>query len=369
MDAQMPTTTMNTAKIAVFTGPRAVAFIDRPVDVLGPNDARVQTLFSGISHGTEMNVYRGKAPQWSKRYDPVLRLFVPVSPEAAIPPSRGYWKPSDTHWDYPLAYGYQNVGRVVEVGTSVTTVKPDDLVFAYEPHQTMCVAPAASLIRLPNLRNPAQGVVYSNINTAYNGVLDADIRLDDVVVIFGQGLIGLLVTQFVRRSAAQKVIVVDPIASRREIALRLGATAALDPKAGDVALQIREQTDGRGADVTIDVTGSYAALQEAIRAAAPNTTVIALSWYGGTAEALNLSEEFHHNRITIKCSQVAAVDPDLSATHSVSRRMAHVLEAFDTLEIDSLLTHRLPFTDAAMAYDLVDNHSSEVIQVYLEYTK
>lgn len=359
----------NTAKIAVFTGPREVDFIYKPLAPLGPNDVYVQTLFSGISHGTEMNVYRGVAPQWSKRYDPVLRLFLPVSPEANVQPPRGYWKASDTHWNYPLAYGYQNVGRVVEVGKEVTDLRAGDLVFAYEPHQTMYAAPAASVIKLPNLKNPAQGVVYSNINTAYNGVLDADIRLDDVVVIFGQGLIGLLVTQFVRRSAARKIIVVDPIASRREMALRLGATAALDPLAGDVALQVREQTDGRGADVTIDVTGSYAALHEAIRTAAPNTTVIALSWYGGTAEALNLSEEFHHNRITIKCSQVAAVDPNLSATHSVSRRMAHVLDAFGTLEIDVLLTHCLPFSNIAGAYDLVDNRSADVIQVYLDYTE
>lgn len=367
MDTDMPSAA-KTARIAVFTGPRQVDFIESSLDAPGPSDACVQTLFSGISHGTEMNVYRGKAPQWSKRYDPTLRLFVPAIPEARIKPARGYWKPSDTHWEYPLAYGYQNVGRVTAIGRDVTEVKVGDLVFAYEPHQDVYVAPAASLIKLPDLKNPAQGVVYSNINTAYNGVLDADIRLDDVVVIFGQGLIGLLATQFVRRSAARKIIVVDPIAARREMALKLGATAALDPQAGDVALQVREQTDGRGADVTIDVTGSYAALQEAIRAAAPNTTVIALSWYGGTAEALNLSEEFHHNRITIKCSQVAAVAPDLSATHSVSRRMAHVLEAFDTLEIDSLLTHRLPFTQTASAYDLVDNHSSDVIQVFLDYT-
>jgi threonine dehydrogenase-like Zn-dependent dehydrogenase len=352
-----------TARIAVFTGPRKVDFIERSLDAPGPSEALVQTLFSGISHGTEMNVYRGKAPQWSKRYDPTMRLFLPAAPETKVKPARGYWKPSDTHWDYPLAYGYQNVGRVTAIGKDVTDVKEGALVFAYEPHQDMYIAPAASLIKLPELKNPAQGVVYSNINTAYNGVLDADIRLDDVVVIFG-----LLVTQFVRRSAARKIIVVDPIAARRDMALKLGATAALDPQAGDVALQVREQTDGLGADVTIDVTGSYAALQEAIRAAAPNTTVIVLSWYGGSAEALNLSEEFHHNRITIKCSQVAAVDPGLSATHSVSRRMAHVLEAFDTLEIDPLLTHRLPFTQTASAYDLVDNHSSDVIQVFLDYT-
>ena len=121
---------------------------------------------------------------------------------------------------------------------------------------------------------------------------------------------------------------------------------------------MRERTGGRGADVVIEASGAYAALQEAIRTAAPNTTVVALSWYGGTGGALALSDEFHHNRITIRSSQVGGIAPELSATHSLSRRAEQILDWFGELQLDPLLTI-VPFDDAAAAYQLIDQRGDE----------
>lgn len=356
------------ARILVITGPRQLDVLERRLPDPGPDDVVVKTLFSGISHGTEMNVYRGLAPQWSKRYDRDLRLFVPASPAAeSAPPDRGYWTAGDTHWGYPLAYGYANVGQVVALGSAVNDVQVDDLVYAYQPHQTAYVAPAASVIRLPELANPAVGVLYSNLNTAYGGVLDADVRIDDTVVVFGQGVVGLLVTQFLRRTAARRIITVETMPARQRLSLQGGADECLDPGQADVALTVRERTGGRGADLVIEASGSYAALQEAIRTAAPNTTVVALSWYGGAGGALALSDEFHHNRITIRSSQVGGIAPELSATHSLSRRAKQIIDWFGELQLEPLLTTIVPFTAASDAYRLIDEHGSDAIQVVLSY--
>ena len=355
------------ATILAFTGPRSLGYLTRPLPAPGPNEVLVQTLFSGISHGTEMNVYRGVAPQWTKRYDPDLRLFIPVDQGVEEPPARGYWTAADAHWAYPLAYGYANVGRVAATGSEVTTVAVGDLVYAYQPHQTAYVAAASAVILLPPLANSSCGVLYANLNTAYNGVLDADVRLDDTVVVFGQGVVGLLVTSFLRRGAARRIIVVDPIRHRRELACRFGADDALDPAADDIARRVREMTDGRGADVTIEASGSYAALHEAIRTAAPDTTVVAMSWYGGSAEPLRLGDEFHHNRITIKSSQVGGIDPALSATHSLARRAANINAAFADMPLETLLSDTVPFAEAARGYALVDKHGERTTQVVLVY--
>ncbi len=356
------------ASILAFTGPKRLDYLFRPLPAPGPDEVLVATRFSGISHGTEMNVYRGHAPQWTKQYDRNLRLFRPANDEQRLTvPERGYWTAADSPWNYPLAYGYANVGQVVARGAAVTNLAEGDFVYAYQPHQTAYVAPAASVIRLPALANPAVGVLSSNLNTAYGGVLDADIRLDDTVVVFGQGLVGLLVTQFLRGAAARRIITVERIAERRAMSRRMGADESLDPAAGDVALAVRERTEGRGADVVIDASGSYAALHEAIRTAAPNTTVVALSWYGGTGDALALSDEFHHNRITIKCSQVGGIAPDLTATHSLARRAAQIRDHMAELDLDPLLTDAVPFRDAARAYDLIDRHADRTIQVVLIY--
>jgi threonine dehydrogenase-like Zn-dependent dehydrogenase len=355
------------ATILAFTAPRTLGYLTRPLPAPGPDEVLVRTLFSGVSHGTEMNVYRGTAPQWTKRYDPDLRLFVPVDDRAPDVPARGYWTPADAHWSYPLAYGYANVGRVVAAGANVETVAVGDLVYAFKPHQTAYVAAASAVIPLPPLVNPACGVLYANLNTAYNGVLDADVRIDDTVVVFGQGVVGLLVTQFLRRGAGRRIVVVDPIGHRRDLARRFGADLALDPAAGDVARHVREITGGRGADVTIEASGSYAALHEAIRTAAPNTTVVAMSWYGGSAEPLRLADEFHHNRITVKSSQVGGIDPALSATHSLARRAANIDAAFADLMLAPLLSDVIPFAEASRGYTLVDEHGERTTQVVLAY--
>lgn len=356
------------ARILVITAPRQLAVLTRQLPSPGPDDVVVETLFSGISHGTEMNVYRGLAPQWSKRFDRELRLFMPAPTDTQPPlPERGYWTAADTHWGYPLAYGYANVGRVAAHGSAVRHLREGDLVYAYQPHQTAYVAPAESVVRLPALAYPATGVLYSNLNTAYGGVLDADIRLDDTVVVFGQGLVGLLVTQFLRRSAACRIITVERMPARQCLSTQLGADECLDPAEVDVALAVRERTGGRGADVVIEASGSYAALQEAIRTAAPNTTVVALSWYGGTGGALALSDEFHHNRITLRSSQVGGIAPELSATHSLSRRAEQILDWFAELDLDRLLTTFIPFAAAAEAYQLIDQRGEEAIQVVLRY--
>lgn len=367
MTATTASRSVRTAKALVLTGPRQLDDLTVPVADVGPGDILVEALFSGISHGTEMNVYRGVAPQWANVYDRTLRLFLPVAEGEAAVPARGYWTAGDTHWGYPLAYGYANVGRVRETGADVTSVQTGDLVYAFKPHQTIYVAAAGEVIPLPPLTNPAQGVLYANLNTAYNGVLDSDIRLDDTVVVFGQGVVGLLVTQFVRRTSARQVIVVDTLPHRRALALRMGADQALDPAHGDVALAVRRLTGGRGADVTIEVSGSYAALHEAIRTAAPNTTVTAMSWYGGTGDALRLSDEFHHNRITIKSSQVGAIDPALSATHSLARRANQIHGAFAELELEPLLYDYVPFAEAPRGYELIDRHGERTTQVVLAY--
>lgn len=355
-------------RVLVLTEPRQLEYLEAPLPAVGPDEVLVQSIASGISHGTEMNVYRGVAPQWSKVFDPTIRLFRPVPEADGKVPSRGYFTPGDAHWGYPLAYGYANVGRVAAAGSGVTSVAVGDLVYAYRPHQTAYVAPASEVIPLPaSMPDPAEGVLYASLNTAYNGVLDADIRIDDTVVVFGQGVVGLLVTQFLRRTAGRRIITVDALAPRRQLSLRAGADEVLDPMTDDVALLVRERTGGRGADVVIEVSGAYPALQEAIRTAAPNTTVVVMSWYGGTGNALALSDEFHHNRITLKSSQVGAVGPDLSATHSLQRRAKQVLDAFGYLDLAPLISDRVPFDDAVRGYALIDQRNADTTQVVLTY--
>ena len=140
---------------------------------------------------------------------------------------------------------------------------------------------------------------------ALNAVLAAGAFLGETVVVFGQGVIGLLTTQLLAGQGIE-VLAVDTNPAR----LELGATSSARSRCRPTATSrspCGEQTDGRGADRVIELTGAYPALHEAIRCAGVDGTVVAAGFYQGAAAALRLGEEFHHNRVRLVPSQIGAV--------------------------------------------------------------
>lgn len=345
-------TVLTSSPFLYFIGPRQVEVRQEAVSQPGSGEVLVETIASGISAGTEMNVYRGLAPQWHKHQDPATRLFV----EADSP-----------DWHYPSRYGYANVGRVVAVGREVEKLAEGDVVFSYSPHGQHVVVQADQAIPLGDLVSPELGVLFANFNTAYNGVLDARPVLGANIVVMGLGAIGQLVVRLLANTGPQTLVAVDGIEGRRRLAASGGATHLLDPSSDAVAESVRDLTQGRGADVVIEVSGAAPALNEAIRTAGQNGLVVAMSWYGGTFESLNLAGEFHHNRIRVVSSQVGAVNPDLGPLWSATRRAEQVKRYLEAFDLAPLITHRFALEEAPKAYALLDENPDEAMQVVLTY--
>src|SRR5438093_11071554 len=91
-------------------------------------------------------------------------------------------------------------------------------------------------------------------------------------------------------------------------------------QATGVAEKVRALTQNRGADVVIEVSGAAPALNEAIRTVGLGGRVVAMSWYGGTFESLNLAGEFHHKRPRILSSRVGWVNAGLGAPLDAAAR-------------------------------------------------
>jgi len=165
------------------------------------------------------------------------------------------------------------------------------------------------------------------------------------------------------------VIAVDGIAKRLELARALGAEYAINCQEVDAAEEIRSLTDQRGADVSIEITGSYAALHTAIRATAYNSRVVAAGFYQGEGRGLALGEEFHHNRIQLISSQISGVAPELSHRWNRLRLNQTVmnLQAQGQIDLKRLVTHILPVQDAAGAFRLLDEKPNEAVQVVLKF--
>jgi threonine dehydrogenase-like Zn-dependent dehydrogenase len=338
-----------------FTSPRAVTLEDYDEPPLGAGEVRLQTLFSGISAGTELTQYRGSNPYLTKRWDPERRLFV----EGAV------------SLEYPVrGVGYEEVGRVVELGPGAEGVDEGDVVYGTWGHRSSHVVQAdwAAARRLPPDADPVTGV-FSRIGAiALNSVLDADIHVGEWVAIFGQGVPGLIATQLATLNGGA-VIAVDAIEPRLELARRTGAVETVDVSREDAGDAIKALTDGRGADVSIELSGVAAALHGAVRSTAYNSRVVASGFLQGGAAQLFLGEEFHHNRIEIVCSQIGGVSPRLDHRWDLRRleRTFMRLQAEGRVDLRPLISHTFPVADAAEAFELLDERPHEAVQVVLAF--
>ena len=324
-----------------------MGFREEEVGIPQANEILVETLYTGISHGTEMLVYRGE-----------------VAPGLELDPSLKTFKGC---FGFPIKYGYSNVGRIIELGSRVSGLRKGDIVFAHNPHETIYTISENQAMKLPEAVLPSWGIFIASVETAINCVWDANIHLGESVVIFGQGIIGLLITQLMRISGAGRIFTVDKLEKRRNISQKLGADFAFDPNKANLPSVITELTDGIGADVIIEASGSPDALDSALKLAAFQGTVVVVSWYGTKPVTLNLGEDFHRERVKIKSSQVSFVDPSLTPRWNIGRRMALALKILPQLNLKELISHIYPFEEAPSAYDKIDKNPEEVLQVILRY--
>ena len=330
-----------------FTAPKTVELRPATAPPPGRGQVRIESVLSGISHGTEMVVYRGECPSG-------------LSLDSALPTLPG-------EFTFPMSYAYASVGRIRDAGSEVPDLVEGDLVFAFNPHQTCYTIPIDAVIKLPEEMDPRIGVFVANLETAVNALLDAAPRLGDRIVVIGQGVVGLLITQLALRAGASLVVTSDLHEKRRQLSQTAGADLVLNPATDSLPERVSALTQGTGADVVIEASGQPQALNEAIEAAGVEGRVVVVSWYGTKRAELALGADFHRKRLTLKSSQVSSLDPSLSARWSIVRRRELAVRYLSELSFDDLISHVLPFDRAAEAYRLIDERPDEIVQVVLEY--
>ncbi len=283
----------------VFTKEHDVAVVEYEERPLAPNELRVQTEYASGKHGTTLSIMDGRNRQ-GQRFETDLRLFLP-SDEAEPDPVP------------TLGVGTSGVGTIIEVGTAVLDWKVGDRVFGFmdvSETNIICVdrpqdfiwpqfAPAPWLIWELGELDPLLALCFEPAYVALNSIRESNIRFGDTVAIIGLGAIGLLTVRVAALSGAEQIFAVDPLPKRRQLASNFGAHYVLDPYAGDTALAIKELTGGTGVDVSIEISGQYAALHTAIRATRYGGKVCQAGVMLGNAADLWLGREFLLNSLTM----------------------------------------------------------------------
>lgn len=340
----------------MITAPGKVEIIPEPVNRPGRGQVLARSVVSGISHGTELAWYRGQAPGLHLGWDPRIRVYRDEMP------GRGY----------PVAPGYETVALVEETGSGVTGVRPGQLVYLDRPHADLHMVgeddAAAGL--LPEGTDPERAVFLPLARVALGGVHDAAISVGDTVLVTGLGTVGLLAAQLAIRAGAGMVIGIDQHTPRVEAARGLGVHAIAPEPGQDIAGIVAELAGGDGADAAIEASGSYRLLHQAIRSVRACGRVVTVASYHGDQDGLLLGYEYHRNRVTLISSMTVNSCPqrghpawDLHRLNTAARNL--VLNG--SLAAAELITHRIPFTAAGTAYQLIDSQPDKTIKVVLTH--
>ena len=225
--------------------------------------------------------------------------------------------------DAPIQlFGHEFCARIIEVGPGVTNYRVGDRVAAraklpcekcpmcLSERSALCrkgpvigfdqpgcfneiaLLPEISLVRVDDRISDSEGACLQSLSDSVAAVETADLKVGNSVVIFGQGSMGLEILQIARISGAGRIITVDVRDESCDISRQLGADFALNATKCDVVSEIRELTEGIGADVVFECAGGSPkqglagtqTLRQAIDTARSGGKVIGVSWFGGPLE-------------------------------------------------------------------------------------
>ena len=290
----------------------------------GPEQVLVESLYSGVSRGTESLVFHGRVPASEHE-----RMRAPFQ---------------EGEFTLPVKYGYASVGRVL----SGPYGQVGQLVFCLFPHQDRYVVDSRSVLAIPQGVPAERAVLAANMETAINGLWDARPQLGDRIAVVGAGVVGALVAYLAARIPGTEVQLVDIEPRRAELAHALGCRFAEPGQAqGD-------------ADLVVHASGAPAGLTTALALAGREATIVEMSWYGDQPVPAPLGQAFHACRLRLISSQVGGLPAGQKARWSYRRRLSLALSLLRDPALERLISGECSFAElpAVMARITQPSHAS-----------
>ena len=316
----------------VVTGQNEVELQTRDLDEskLGPGDLLIDTEASFISAGTELANYTGKEP----------KVFIP-----------GQW------CTYPWRSGYGNVGVVRAVGAGVTRAKVGERVFTYANHGSTVVYNQQRLVvGVPDDIDPVLAAAARMAGVAMTGIIVSEIRDAPWVAVFGLGMVGNLAAQMFHIRGC-RVIGVDPVAARRELAERCGIDVTVGGTPEEAHAAIMALTGGKGVGIAVDAVGHSAVVMQAVKTTATFGQLVLLGSPRVPVEGnlTTLLSDVHLRMITMRGALEWCVPmyPDIGERTSQYSKQQTILAWLrdGRLHLEELISHRLPPEEIKRAYE------------------
>jgi L-iditol 2-dehydrogenase len=281
----------------------------------------------------------------------------------------------------PRIYGHETAGIVARAGSNVTRFQPGDrvIVFHHIPcgkcfycHRKLYAqCPVYKKVGVTAGFEPAGGgfsqyvrvmdwivergveiipdgvsfeaaAFVEPVNTCLKAVEQCDPQPDDVVLVQGQGPIGLLFTMLLKLRGCT-IVATDTISRRLELARQCGATHAIDPRTENVSAKLKELTEGRGADMVFVATNVRGVVEEAVSSSRPG------------AKIMLFAQTSDKERIELSGASICVGERSLLGSYSASvdlQRQSAGLVFSGKLPVHLLISHRVPLDKIEFAFRL-----------------
>ena len=262
--------------------------------------------------------------------------------------------------DTALAAGGSGCGKCVACVTGGAMKCANVHVFGIGPElqggqaEYVCVPNAdAVMLNAEGLSDEHTLLLTDAMTTAYFGITRADVKPGGSVIVVGLGPIGLIGVELAFLLGAAQVFALDPVASRRAMAEKLGAVS-LDP-ADEGAARIIDATHGRGADSVFEASGASAAI----------SSVLPLTAWGGTASFIGIPQPRDHLSMRLIMMKNITVRGGIC---QVTQTWPHLLPLLrqGRLKTAGLFSHQFDLKDGAEAFRLFDSRDDGVIKIMID---
>jgi threonine dehydrogenase-like Zn-dependent dehydrogenase len=198
------------------------------------------------------------------------------------------------------------------------------------------------LFKIPDNVSYEEAALVEPVSVAYHGVWGSGggAAPHDRVVVFGAGPIGLFAMLSCKASGAP-VIVVEPQAARREMALDLGADVALDPTGGDLVEQVMDHTGGRGATMVLECSGSNGALAATLDVIAKQGRIVLIGQSAGRKIPIEIGKAIFERTTIVGSSGSPYFFP--KTLTFMSRQLVDLMP---------VVTHQFPLSETLDAFEL-----------------
>jgi L-iditol 2-dehydrogenase len=214
--------------------------------------------------------------------------------------------------------------------------------------------PQHVLYRVPDGVSFEQAAMVEPVAVAAHAVSLTPIAVGDTAVVVGAGMIGLCLVQVLRAAGCGRVFAVELEAEKLELARRLGADVALDPRTADVAREVAQATEGRGADVAFEAVGTTAAVRTAIAAVRRGGTVTLV---GNLSPAVELPLQAVVTR-QLRLQGSCAIAGEYPAALSMIER--------GVVNVDSMRSAVAPLAEGALWFDRLYRKERGLMKVILK---